>query len=227
MVFDKTKKKGYVDITLKKENFQDIMIKDIPIKIKLNAWQTFSALRFDVPALHVKPTQWNQAILTFALFFSMYASVVFFVIPPLGILLLIASIVGNVIFTKGWYFRYIKKCVQEGYAPETDEEKDILKNAGIMLSPVNATSVNINNQANVTTQTNTSMPQSPPIQSSPIQSTPMPGPNTTPQVNVVGGGGNVQKDYMRELEKLAELKEKGILTQEEFDVQKQKILAQI
>lgn len=32
---------------------------------------------------------------------------------------------------------------------------------------------------------------------------------------------------MKELEKLAELKEKGILTQKEFDVQKQKILAQM
>ena len=227
MVSDKTKKKDYVDITLKKENCQDIMIKDIPIKIKLSAWQTFSALRFDVPALHVKPTQWNYVILTFALFFSMYASVVFFVIPPLGILLLIASIVGNVIFTKNWYFRYIKKRVQEGYAPETEEEKDILKNAGIMLSPVNATNISINNQTNVTAQPNTSIPQNPPIQTSPIQASSISNPNTTPQVNVVGGGGNVQKDYMRELEKLAELKEKGILTQEEFDVQKQKILTQM
>jgi BMFP domain-containing protein YqiC len=46
------------------------------------------------------------------------------------------------------------------------------------------------------------------------QQAPAPAPAAAPQVDMVG-----------QLEKLAQLKDQGILTQEEFDAQKQKLLA--
>ena len=203
MFFNK-KRKGYVDITLKKEYAKDILVKDIPEKIKLNGWQTYLALRFDNPAFHVRPFEWGNVILAILLYLSMFivATFIVFLYVFVWLLLLVASIVGNVIYTKNYYFNYISKRVAEGYAPATDAEKELLKNAGILVNP------NLSTQAGSTQQVGSVT-------------------TATPQANTTQQSAVVEKDYVKELEKIASLKEKGILTQEEFDEQKKKILAQM
>ena len=68
-----------MDITLKKEYAKDIIVKDIPEKIKLNGWQTYLALRFDNPALHVRPFEWGNVILAILLYLSMFIVATFIV----------------------------------------------------------------------------------------------------------------------------------------------------
>ena len=85
-------------------------------------------------------------------------------------------------FTKNYFFNFIKKLLAEGYTAEGSEQKQILKEAGLLAE----------SQDSFASPTSVSKPS--------------------------------QKDIATELEKLAALKEKGILNDEEFAAQKAKLL---
>ncbi|UTY25217.1 SHOCT domain-containing protein [Treponema denticola] len=112
-------------------------------------------------------------------------------LPGLGIIALIGLFVLNIVVTKNYFFNYIKKCISEGYVPESEESRVILSNAGILLPT---------QQNNVASTVAKISKESTQTYSQPT------------------------RDFVQELEKLANLKEKGILTQEEFEAQKQKLL---
>ena len=190
----KKQRKGYISITLKKQGANDIVIESCPEKIKLNFLQLYLAVGFGCPALNVKPIDWKGVATIFGSFFAPFVGLALFAsmkLPGLGIIALIGLFVLNIVVTKNYFFNYIKKCISEGYAPESEENRVILSNAGILLPT---------QQNNVDTSAAKISKESTQTHSQPT------------------------RDFVQELEKLANLKEKGILTQEEFETQKQKLL---
>lgn len=89
-----------------------------------------------------------------------------------------------------------------GLPPQDLEDQD-LEEAMRELN-IQSQALTPSEQATLTPQSATPIPQSPPVQSPP--------PSTA------------QFDYMAELEKLGELKEKGIITEEEFQAKKMQLL---
>ena len=186
----KKQKKGYVEITLVKDNCNSIVI-NCPEKIKLNFIQLYLAVVFGCPALDVEPKDWKGAGLIYGTFFGAFLACALFasVNAFLAILALLGLMIANAIITKNYFLNYIKKLIAAGYVPKTENDKHVLENAGIYVpnsNTVHKTDASIQDTATTSTVT--------------------------------------QTNYSQELEKLAELKDKGILTQEEFESKKKKIL---
>jgi hypothetical protein len=177
-------KKKYIQITLKKDGYNDIIIKSCPEKIKLNILQTYGEMLFGCPALKVKPIDWKGVFTIYGTFIAPYIACALFVSinTTFAIIALLGLFILNAIITKNYFFNYISKHIKEGYIPETKEQQIILSNAGIYM----------------------------PLQSDGIINSSL-----------------SKQDFAQELEKLANLRDKGIITQEEFDIKKKKLLEQM
>lgn len=131
-----------VEIKLIKESFEEITI-NCPKSIKLKLLDLYTALRLDIPPLHVKPRNYITIILHLLLYLSMFlipftiiyygieydmsSNIPFIMAIIIGIILLII----NIIVAKNYYWNIIHKKLQQGYKPANDESKSILKNAKI------------------------------------------------------------------------------------------------
>lgn len=130
----KKQRKGRVEITLKKSGVEDIVIKSCPEKIKMGIFRTYIEMRFGIPSMDVKPIDWKGTGIILGtyiaafLFLGIFYGIEF---PIPGIIIFIAFIIANGIITKNYYFNFIRKKISDGYEPATEEQKQILLNAGI------------------------------------------------------------------------------------------------
>lgn len=171
-----------VEITLKKEGSKDILVK-CPRSIKLNPVVAAISILYGMPPFQVKPINGKDVLKALSLFAMIFISLgICSVSSGLGVILFLVVIVINFLFTKNYFFNFIKKLLVEGYTVEGSEQKQILKEAGLLAE----------SQDSFASSTSVSKPS--------------------------------QKDIATELEKLASLKEKGILSDAEFAAQKAKIL---
>lgn len=171
-----------IEIVLKKEGAQDITVK-CPQQIKLPAWRVYGAIYAGLPPLSIKPADMKGLAISVLAFLAIFVSCTFFMVNVvLGIIVLGAVIAFNIVYTKNYFFNFIKKKLAEGYTVEGEEQNQILKEAGIFAEATSNSS-----------SSNSAKPSS-----------------------VV--------DVSEQLEKLASLKEKGILSDEEFAAQKAKLL---
>ena len=170
-----------VEITLKKDGSKDILVK-CPRSIKLNPVIAAISILYGMPPFQVKPINGGDVIKSLALFAMIFISLgICSVSVGFGFILFLVVIVINYLFTKNYFFNFIKKRLAVGYKDENSESQQILKEAGLLSESVS-------------------------FSSSASDSKP------------------AQKDVSAELEKLAALKEKGILNDEEFASQKAKLL---
>ena len=171
-----------IEIVLKKEGAQDITVK-CPQKIKLPAWRVYTTLYAGLPPLSIKPADMKGLVVTLLAFIAIFISCTFFTVnTALGVIVLGAVLVFNIIYTKNYFFNFIKKKLAEGYTVDDEEQKKILQEAGLSAMGVASSS---------------------------YASTAKPAP---------------AEDVIGQIEKLAALKEKGILSDEEFAAQKNKLL---
>lgn len=178
-----------VEITLKKEGAEDIVIK-CPPKIKIHPAMAAIVALYGCPPAAIKPTQGKDILKDWALFAGIFVASALFIIPVVGIVAFIVMIVLNIRFNKNYFYNFIKKRLEEGYSVEQEEHKQLLRDAGLPVDSVQS---------------------SPALSSSSVSVT-----SAAPKVS--------QEDAFGQLEKLASLKEKGILSDEEFAAQKAKIL---
>ena len=171
------------EVVLKKEGAKDITVK-CPRSIKLNPVIAAISILYGMPPFQVKPINGKDVLIALAGFAMIFISLgICTVSLGLGFILFIAVLVFNFLFTKNYFFNFIKKRLAEGYTVEDSEQKQILQEAGISIESNGATAFSGSAQA----------------QSS-------------------------QEDVTAQIEKLAGLVEKGLLTKEEFAAQKAKLL---
>ena len=172
-----------VKIVLKKEGSKDITVK-CPRTVKLSPVIAALYILWGCPPLWVKPIDWKGAFLSFLAGPLIIISLVvlFFVSTGFGFVLLAAVLVLEFLFNRDYFFNFLKKRLAEGYTVEDEEQKQILKEAGVFVESNNTS----------TSSTNSS-----------VQKT---------------------EDVASQLEKLGALVEKGLLSKEEFDAQKAKLL---
>lgn len=173
-------RKGEVEIILRKNGMQDITIV-CPEKIKLSALMVYAVIQFGLPPMNIKPIDKKGLAITIIAYLGIFLACAFFAINiALGFLLLIAALIFNFMYTKNYFFNYIKKRLAEGYIPTTKETQKILQNAGLQPKEFEKQNSNTNNS---------SIP-----------------------------------DITEQLEKLHSLMEKGILSKDEFNTRKAKLL---
>lgn len=120
-----------IEIILKKEGAQDITVK-CPQQIKLPAWRVYGAIYAGLPPLSIKPADMKGLAISVLAFLAIFVSCMFFMVNvALGIIVLGAVIAFNVVYTKNYFFNFIKKKLAEGYTVEGEEQNQILKEAGI------------------------------------------------------------------------------------------------
>lgn len=128
-----------VEITLKKEGSKDIVVK-CPKEIKMNAIISAMPMSWVSPTFKVKPTEWKDVVKAMLLFIAVFIACAFFSISVfIGVVALCAMFVANVIYTKNYYFNFIRRKIAEGYIVEDSEQTQILKEAGIFDAPVKET----------------------------------------------------------------------------------------
>ena len=152
-------------------------------KIKMSLLEAYIQLRFGIPALDVKPINGKDVAITFVLFALIFLPLA--LQNGVGVIVCLAMIVVNGIYTKNFYYNAIKKRLADGFTPADDDTATILKNAGLLTATASSSSIS-------------------------TSSTTQPASSST--------------DVAAELEKLASLVEKGILTKEEFEAKKAKLL---
>ena len=189
----KEKKEKEVEITLRKEGSPDIRV-NCPREIKMSFLKGFIYFRFHCfSPLTISPVNKKDLLFFVLQFLAIFISCVFFTVDPVvGLIIVTAVFVFNIIRTKNYYFNFIKKRLAEGYVVEDPEKQQLLQNAGLSNGSVSSYS---SSGASFST-------------SSPVSSSSKPS----------------QGDLTAQLEKLAALKEKGILSDEEFAAQKAKLL---
>lgn len=172
-----------VEIVLKKEGSKDITVK-CPRTVKLSPVIAALYILWGCPPLWVKPIDWKGAFISFLAYPLIVISlaVLFLVSPGFGLVLLAAVLVLEFLFNRDYFFNFFKKRLAEGYTVEDEEQKQILKEAGVFVESNNTS----------TSSTNSS-----------VQKT---------------------EDVASQIEKLGALVEKGLLSKEEFDAQKAKLL---
>ena len=120
-----------IEIVLKKEGAKDITVK-CPQKIKLPAWRVYTALYAGLPPLSIKPADMKGLGVTLLAFLAIFISCVFFTVDiALGVIALGAVLVFNFVYTKNYFFNFIKKKLAEGYTVDDEEQKKILQEAGV------------------------------------------------------------------------------------------------
>lgn len=120
-----------IEIILKKEGAQDITVK-CPQQIKLPAWRVYGAIYAGLPPLSIKPADMKGLAISVLAFLAIFVSCMFFMVNvALGIIVLGAVIAFNVVYTKNYFFNFIKKKLADGYTVEGEEQKQILKEAGL------------------------------------------------------------------------------------------------
>ena len=120
-----------IEIVLKKEGAQDITVK-CPQKIKLPAWRVYTAIYAGLPPLSIKPADMKGLGVTLLAFLAIFISCVFFTVHiALGVIALGAVLVFNFVYTKNYFFNFIKKKLAEGYTVDDEEQKKILQEAGV------------------------------------------------------------------------------------------------
>lgn len=120
-----------IEIVLKKEGAKDITVK-CPQKIKLPAWRVYTTLYAGLPPLSIKPADMKGLVVTLLAFIAIFISCTFFTVSiALGVIVLGAVLVFNIIYTKNYFFNFIKKKLAEGYTVDDEEQKKILQEAGV------------------------------------------------------------------------------------------------
>lgn len=120
-----------IEIVLKKEGLKDITVK-CPQTIKLPAWRVYTAIYAGLPPLSIKPADIKGLLITVLAFFAIFVSCAFFMVSvALGIIVFGAVVAFNFVYTKNYFFNFIKKKLAEGYSPENEEQNQILKEAGV------------------------------------------------------------------------------------------------
>lgn len=187
----KEKKEKEVEITLRKDGSPDIIV-NCPREIKMSFLKGFIYFRFHCfSPLTISPVNKKDLLLFVLQFLAIFISCVFVTVDPVvGVIIITAVFVFNIIRTKNYYFNFIKKRLAEGYVVEDPEKQQLLVDAGLFNSSVASYS------------------------SSSVSSSPSDTSSSKPS----------QEDITVQLEKLAALKEKGILSDEEFATQKAKLL---
>ena len=172
-----------VEIVLKKEGAKDITVK-CPRTVKLPPVIAALYILWGCPPMWVKPIDWKGAFISFLTNPLIVISLVvlFFVSTGFGLVLLAAVLVLEFLFKRDYFFNFLKKRLAEGYTVEDEEQRQILKDAGVLVESNN--------------------------------------------VFASGTNSAVQKteDVAAQIEKLGTLVEKGLLSKEEFDAQKAKLL---
>lgn len=185
----KKQKKGHFTLTLKKEGANDIVIESCPEKMKLSILSLYLAVSSGCPAMDVKPIDWKGTGIIFGTFYGGLALLgILSKAPALAVFVFLIFFGFNVVYTRNYFFNYVKGKLEEGYLPETEEQKEILQRAGLHFLMNESTG----------------------------RKAPFSSDESKPRSAV---------SIASELEKLAELKAKGILSDEEFTEQKKKLLS--
>ncbi|WP_407434354.1 hypothetical protein [Treponema sp.] len=121
-----------VEITLKKEGAQDITVK-CPETIKQSTIVAVFGIFWGMPTFRVKPINWKDTLKGFGLYAIIFIACIFFAVSTiLGILALLGALALNFLFNKNYFYNFIKKHLNEGYSVDDDEQKQILRNAGLL-----------------------------------------------------------------------------------------------
>lgn len=227
-----------VEIHLKNQAGQECKV-SCSEKIKMNFGQMYLELRFGIPALNVKPVKASDVVITFALFLSIWLFPVVFQ-NGFGLFMCLAMLVVNVIYTMNFYFNAIKRKLQEGYVPADDDTAAILQNAGLGLGTSSfATNQNFQNPANTEGASfcagcGTRIESEakfcpkcgkPMLQTEKPASTSKIKTTSNSEKTAIDTSQDTPVDPMAQIEKLGALMEKGLLSKEEFEAQKAKLLS--
>ena len=120
-----------VEIILKKEGEKDITVK-CPRTVKLSALRVYLAINMGLPPLSIKPADMKGLGITVLAFLAIFVACAFFTVSiGLGAIVLAAVLVFNFVYTKNYFFNFIKKKLAEGYSVDDAEQNQILQEAGV------------------------------------------------------------------------------------------------
>ncbi len=212
--------KGEIEIILKKEGAKDIKVK-CPRTIRQSSLVAAMPVGWGNPPFRVRPIDVKGAVAGYARFIGVFIACFFFLgSVMLGVIALAGMVVLNFVCTKNYFFNFIKKRLAEGYYPENEEQRGVLEAAGLFVGSSGASSPSFASAPSSPVQSNVA-------NASNLISCPACGAQNEGDSKFCARCGKpmpLPVDPMEQVEKLGALMEKGLISKEEFDAQKSKLL---